>query len=109
MLDETYYSGRDIQRKLGITEPALRNLVQQGKIQKVSIFGRKQGAYIREDIDTFAEQWKKERSSPRRRNIHEHTSHAEAICRMLSEDLPPSSARALRHIVLMAYRDSETI
>jgi hypothetical protein len=108
MLDETYYSGRDVQRKLGITEPALRNLVQQGKIQKVSIFGRKQGVYLREDIDAFAEQWKKERSSPRRQNMHEHTSHAKTICRMLSADLSPSSAKALRHIVLMAYKSAES-
>jgi len=34
-LRERYYSGRDVQRKLGITEPALRNLVNQKKLKKV--------------------------------------------------------------------------
>jgi hypothetical protein len=33
-LGERFYSGREVQRKLGITEPALRNLVNQKKVEE---------------------------------------------------------------------------
>lgn len=56
-LNDRYYSGRDVQRKLGISEPALRNLVNQRKIRKIVPPGREYGVYLREEIDTFAEKW----------------------------------------------------
>lgn len=56
-LNDRYYSGRDVQRKLGITEPALRNLVNQRKIRKIVPPGREYGVYLREEVDTFAEKW----------------------------------------------------
>ena len=56
-LNDRYYSGRDVQRKLGISEPALRNLVNQRKIKKIIPPGREYGVYLREEIDTFAEKW----------------------------------------------------
>lgn len=55
--NERYYTGRDVQRKLGITEPALRNLVQQKKLRKIYPPGRKTGLYLKTDVDTFAEKW----------------------------------------------------
>jgi hypothetical protein len=42
---------------LGITEPALRNLVNQGKIKKYVPPGRQTGLYLREEVDAFAEKW----------------------------------------------------
>ncbi len=56
-LSDRYYSGREVQRKLGITEPALRNLVNQRRIRKVTPPGRQYGVYLKEEIDTFAEKW----------------------------------------------------
>jgi len=56
-LGEKYYSGREVQQKLAITEPALRNLVNQKKIKKYTPPGRKYGVYLRTEIDLFAEKW----------------------------------------------------
>ncbi len=56
-VSDRYYSGRDVQRKLGITEPALRNLVTQRKIRKVIPPGKQYGMYLREEVDTYAEKW----------------------------------------------------
>jgi hypothetical protein len=56
-LNERYYSGREVQRILGITEPALRNLVNQKKLRKIIPPGRKTGVYLKEEIDTYAEKW----------------------------------------------------
>ncbi len=56
-LSDRYYTGREAQRKLGITEPALRNLVNQRKIRKIIPPGRQYGVYLREEIDTYAEKW----------------------------------------------------
>jgi hypothetical protein len=56
-LSDRYYSGREVQRKLGITEPALRNLVNQKKIRKITPPGRQHGVYLKEEIDTYAEKW----------------------------------------------------
>ncbi len=56
-VSDRYYSGRDTQRKLGITEPALRNLVTQRKIRKVIPPGKQYGMYLKEEIDTYAEKW----------------------------------------------------
>jgi DNA-binding Lrp family transcriptional regulator len=56
-LSDRYYSGREVQRKLGITEPALRNLVNQKKIRKIIPPGKQYGVYLREEIDTYAEKW----------------------------------------------------
>src|SRR5437763_14964067 len=54
---DRYYTGREVQRKLGITEPALRNLVQQKRLRKIYPPGRKTGLYLKLDVDTFAEKW----------------------------------------------------
>lgn len=54
-LSNKYYSGREVQKKLGITEPALRNLVNKKKIKKFIPPGRKYGVYLRSEIDRFAE------------------------------------------------------
>src|SRR6266700_836808 len=56
-LSDRYYSGREVQSKLGITEPALRNLVSQKKLRKVKPPGREHGVYLREEVDTYAEKW----------------------------------------------------
>lgn len=56
-LSDRYYSGRDVQRKLGITEPALRNLVNQKKLRKVTPPGKQHGVYLREEVDVYAEKW----------------------------------------------------
>ena len=56
-LSDKYYSGREVQKILGITEPALRNLVNQKKIKKIIPPGRKYGVYLRSEIDRFAEKW----------------------------------------------------
>ncbi len=56
-LSDRYYTGREVQRKLGITEPALRNLVNQRKIRKIVPPGRQYGVYLKEEIDTYAEKW----------------------------------------------------
>lgn len=56
-LSDRYYTGRDVQRKLGITEPALRNLVNQKKLKKIIPPGRDYGVYLREEVDTYAEKW----------------------------------------------------
>lgn len=56
-LSDRYYTGREVQRKLGITEPALRNLVNQRRLRKIMPPGRKYGVYLREEVDTYAEKW----------------------------------------------------
>lgn len=56
-LSDKYYTGVEVQKMLGITEPSLRNLVQQKKIRKVTPPGRKNGVYLRNEIDKFAAQW----------------------------------------------------
>lgn len=56
-LSDRYYTGREVQRKLGITEPALRNLVNQRKLRKVTPPGKQHGVYLREEVDTYAEKW----------------------------------------------------
>jgi hypothetical protein len=56
-LTDKYYSGREVQRMLGITEPSLRNLVNQKRLRKVIPPGRKTGLYLKTDVDTFAAKW----------------------------------------------------
>lgn len=56
-LSNRFYSGRDVQRILGITEPALRNLVNQRKLRKVIPPGKQTGVYLKEEVDTYAEKW----------------------------------------------------
>ena len=56
-LSDRYYTGREVQRKLGITEPALRNLVNQRKLRKIIPPGRTYGVYLKEEVDTYAEKW----------------------------------------------------
>jgi hypothetical protein len=56
-LSDKYYSGREVQRKLAITEPALRNLVNQKKIKKYVPPGRQYAVYLKSEIDRFAEKW----------------------------------------------------
>ena len=56
-LSDRYYTGREVQRLLNITEPALRNLVQQRRLRKVIPPGRQTGVYLKEEVDTFAEKW----------------------------------------------------
>lgn len=56
-LSDRYYTGREVQRKLGITEPALRNLVNQRKLRKITPPGRTYGVYLKEEVDTYAEKW----------------------------------------------------
>lgn len=56
-LSDRYYTGREVQRLLGITEPSLRNLVNQKKLRKVIPPGRKTGAYLKTDVDTFIAKW----------------------------------------------------
>ncbi|GHO86631.1 helix-turn-helix domain-containing protein [Dictyobacter formicarum] len=56
-LSDRYYTGRDVQRLLGITEPALRNLVNQRKIKKVIPPGKQYGVYLKAEVDDYAEKW----------------------------------------------------
>ena len=56
-LSDRYYTGREVQKLLGITEPALRNLVNQKKLRKIIPPGREYGVYLKEEVDTFAEKW----------------------------------------------------
>ncbi len=56
-ISERFYSGREVQRILGITEPALRNLVNQRKLRKIVPPGRQTGVYLKEEVDTYAEKW----------------------------------------------------
>jgi hypothetical protein len=56
-LGDRYYTGREVQRKLGITEPALRNLVNQRKLRKIIPPGRQYGVYLKEEVDIYAEKW----------------------------------------------------
>lgn len=54
---ENYYTGKEVQQLLGITEPALRNLVNQKKIRKIIPPGRTNGVYLKTEINTFAAKW----------------------------------------------------
>lgn len=56
-LSDRYYTGREVQRLLNITEPALRNLVNQKKLRKIIPPGREYGVYLKEEVDTYAEKW----------------------------------------------------
>jgi hypothetical protein len=54
---ENYYTGKEVQQLLGITEPALRNLVNQKKIRKIIPPGRTNGVYLKTEINEFAAKW----------------------------------------------------
>lgn len=56
-LKEKYYTGKEVQKMLGITEPSLRNLVNQRKLRKIIPPGRKNGLYLKSDVDRYAEKW----------------------------------------------------
>lgn len=56
-LSDRYYTGREVQRLLSITEPALRTLVTNKKLRKVTPPGRKTGVYLKSEVDTYAEKW----------------------------------------------------
>lgn len=56
-LSDRYYSGKEVQQILGITEPSLRNLVNQKKVRKIIPPGRKNGLYLKSEIDRYAEKW----------------------------------------------------
>lgn len=78
MNDARYYTGRQVQRLLGISEPALRNLVIQRRIRKMHLFGRIHGVYLKSEVDLFAASWENSRSGLElarisiRRVGHEH-------------------------------------
>jgi len=56
-LKEKYYTGKEVQKILGITEPSLRNLVNQKKLRKVIPPGRQNGLYLKTEVDRYAEKW----------------------------------------------------
>lgn len=56
-LSEKYYSGRDVQRLLGISEPQLRTLVSNKKLKKIIPPGRKTAVYLKSEVEGYAEQW----------------------------------------------------
>jgi hypothetical protein len=56
-LSENYYTGREVQRILGITEPRLRTLVANKTLKKVTPPGYKTGRYLKKEVDTFAQKW----------------------------------------------------
>jgi hypothetical protein len=56
-IKENYYTGREVQQLLSITEPALRNLVNQKKIKKIIPPGRTNGVYLKTEINAFAAKW----------------------------------------------------
>ena len=56
-VSDRYYTGSEVQRKLGISEPALRNLVNQRKLRKIIPPGKKHGVYLKEEVDAYAEKW----------------------------------------------------
>ncbi len=56
-LSDKYYSGRDVQRLLGISEPQLRTLVSNKKLKKVTPPGRKTSVYLKAEVNAYAEQW----------------------------------------------------
>lgn len=56
-LSNNYYTGREVQRLLGITEPRLRTLVANKTLRKVTPPGYKTGRYLKKEVDAFAEKW----------------------------------------------------
>ena len=56
-LNDKYYTGREVQRLLGINEPRLRTLVANKTLRKVTPPGYKTGRYLKSEVDAFAEQW----------------------------------------------------
>jgi len=56
-LSDRYYTGREVQRLLGISEPQLRTLVSNRKLKKITPPGRKTGVYLKAEVDTYAEKW----------------------------------------------------
>ena len=56
-ISNRYYTGREVQKILSITEPSLRNLVNQKKVRKIIPPGRKNGVYLKSEVDTFAMKW----------------------------------------------------
>lgn len=56
-LSDNYYTGREVQRLLGINEPRLRTLVANKKLNKVYPPGRKTGVYLKSEVDRFAQEW----------------------------------------------------
>lgn len=56
-LSDNYYTGREVQQLLGITEPRLRTLVANKQLSKVYPPGRKAAVYLKSEVNAFAEQW----------------------------------------------------
>src|SRR6266581_6087176 len=53
-LSEQYYTAAEARRVLGLTEHSFQAWVRAGKITKVILPGRRQGAYPKRDIDALA-------------------------------------------------------
>jgi hypothetical protein len=56
-LSDKYYTGREVQRLLGITEPRLRTLVANKQLTKQFPPGRKTAVYLKAEVHAFAEKW----------------------------------------------------
>ncbi len=56
-LSDKYYSGREVQNLLGITEPRLRTLVANKQLTKHFPPGRKTAVYLKAEVNAFAEKW----------------------------------------------------
>lgn len=56
-LSDKYYTGREVQKLLGITEPRLRTLVTNKQLTKYFPPGRKTAVYLKAEVNAFAEKW----------------------------------------------------
>jgi hypothetical protein len=56
-LNDNYYTGREVQKLLGITEPKLRTLVANKQLTKYYPPGRQTAVYLKSEVNEFAEKW----------------------------------------------------
>ena len=54
---DKYYTPKEVQDKLGITEPALRNLVRTNQLHRITPPGKKHSVFAKEEIDSFLSRW----------------------------------------------------
>jgi hypothetical protein len=54
---ELYYTPRETQQILQISQPALRSLVRRKELRRVIPPGRKQGVFLRAEVDAYAREW----------------------------------------------------
>src|SRR5689334_8290742 len=65
--ENDFYTSSEARKKLGVSTSTFKNLVDAGEIRKITPPGKKQGVYVKEDVDKVAKrnlQTRRRKSEP---------------------------------------------